>query len=277
LTRTVDPTITEAYNLYQNVDGWQRDYIYYGISEGNTTGPMSYDFSETIGSFSMSDAQGGYNTIADQTGDATINETLDSSNWSHWTDGQFDFEAKVVINSTGGAGTETSKKFAVRPDDLFDLTYQRHSRRFLFWTRTWYTLSSIQSKSVLVNKNVVTWNVKDKSVEFKISFYEVDNPETISATETYTSKFATNFELHGSYGTDVKVGMKFGMSSEVTMSSSITKSTTLTTDVLGEQIINFGDKVILGRLTNPFLGSRWRIRDYDTGSVKFTFEPRRVQ
>jgi len=51
----LDPKVVTAYNTYTgaNVDGWQRDYIYYSITPGTPKGPFKYDFQETITSFSL--------------------------------------------------------------------------------------------------------------------------------------------------------------------------------------------------------------------------------
>ena len=50
----VDQKLIDAYNIYQGNDGWQRDYIYYGITPSTPNGEFSYDFVEHIRLFRIS-------------------------------------------------------------------------------------------------------------------------------------------------------------------------------------------------------------------------------
>lgn len=57
LVRHLDPVLVNAYNIYDqqnpNLNGWQRDFIYYGIQPSSPNGPFIYDFQEHMRSFSM--------------------------------------------------------------------------------------------------------------------------------------------------------------------------------------------------------------------------------
>lgn len=62
--------VIEAYNLYQNTSGWQRDYIYYNISPTSDKGPFDYNYKEYIVGFELlGNAIGAYNKISDQNSD----------------------------------------------------------------------------------------------------------------------------------------------------------------------------------------------------------------
>ncbi|MDR0333074.1 MAG: hypothetical protein LBI15_06375 [Dysgonamonadaceae bacterium] len=52
---SIDSKLRTAFEIYENADGWQRDYIYYNITPGNPNGPFSRDYHETITSFRFSD------------------------------------------------------------------------------------------------------------------------------------------------------------------------------------------------------------------------------
>ncbi|MEE1899578.1 hypothetical protein V1389_14610 [Flavobacterium rakeshii] len=277
-TRHVDEKISDAYSLYQEIDGWHRDYLYYNITSGTPNGPMSNDFKEFLGKFKMvGDGYAAYDLIADQTDDPSVNPKPEGGNWAHWTEGQFEFQVSFLINSTGGSGEETNRYFPVRPDDLFQLTYSKHEKGKWFWKKTWYTLDDIDNKTLLLNIPVVVWDLEDKSIEVEVTFYEVDIPSTTTYTTSHVSEFATNFELNTSLGETQKVGMKFGASAKETNTRTISRVMTQGNDPLGSDIVEFGDDVIVGRRNAPFFGSYWKIRSYSTGSVEFTFEPKRVQ
>ena len=49
----LDQKIVDAYYLYQSADGWQRDYVYYGITPSRPNSQLSYDFVEHIRSFDI--------------------------------------------------------------------------------------------------------------------------------------------------------------------------------------------------------------------------------
>lgn len=93
-------------------------------------------------------------------------------------------------------------------------------------------------------------------------------------------KFAANFNIDATLGVKVKAGLKFGASLETTQTNTVQKTFTQGNDFLGEAIVNFADKVILGQTAVGWLGgARWQTRDYTTGLgyCKFSIEPKRVQ
>ncbi len=108
----IDSKIKTAYDTYKGTDGWQRDYIYYNITPGQTKGKFSYDYQEHITSFSMNDGNN-LAIISDQEGDPVNTPKYYSPKWqrdaarSPWTGNAFRFKINVLINAKNGVGTST--------------------------------------------------------------------------------------------------------------------------------------------------------------------------
>ncbi|MUV04324.1 hypothetical protein GN157_11450 [Flavobacterium rakeshii] len=101
----------------------------------------------------------------------------------------------------------------------------------------------------------------------------------IPTTTTHVSEYTTNFELNTTLGTTEKVGMKFGGSAKSIETNSISRTLTQGNGDLGQAVVNFDDNVLIDKDTLPrFFGfSKYKIRNYSTGTVRFTFEPGKIQ
>ena len=86
-------------------------------------------------------------------------------------------------------------------------------------------------------------------------------------------KYATNFGFDATFGTTAKFGLKFGASLEESRSISNTLRYAEGNDELGSVIINFADKVIIGRNAN----GTYNTREYDNTVFAISLEPKRVQ
>lgn len=281
-TRNLDPILADAYNIYDqqnpNLNGWQRDYIYYRIQPSSPNGPFIYDFQEHLRGFSMTgDPMNAYNKISDQTGDPFFNNNH-RINSSHWTGGFYEFKVRTIINAKNGVGNELINGFSVSPDQLFLLEYETYTTGTWFWQKTYYRLKSINNQTVLVDVPLFNWDLDEYASSIKIEIEEVDLTTTTVITDTRTVKFATNFSIDTTLGTKVKTGLKFGASLETTQTHTVQKTFTQGNDFLGEAIVNFADKIIINR-RNSFLGTTWTTRDYTTGSgyCSFSVEPKKVQ
>ena len=88
----------EAYKIYKNTTGWQRDYIYYGITPTTDKGPFDYNMKEFLVGFElMGDALGFYRKIADQDGDPKSSIPIGgvlpaNSSIITWTEGEYEFK-----------------------------------------------------------------------------------------------------------------------------------------------------------------------------------------
>jgi len=278
-TNYLDPVIVQAYNIYQqqhpNLNGWQRDYIYYGIEPSNPNGPFSYDFQEHITTFSMSgNAMDALDKISNQTGDPILNKNDHRINTSHWTGGFFEFKVRTLINAKNGIGNELINGFSLSPDELFDVEYEIYSKGKSFWKKRYYRFKSISLKQTLVNLPLINWDLDVYAASIKIQIEEVDLTTTTVTTDTRTVDFATNFEINANVFK--KIGLKFGASLKNTQTHTVQKTYTEGNDDFYHVIVNFADKVITNR--RKFMGHKiWETRVYKTGHCNFSVEPKRVQ
>ncbi|MCL1679122.1 hypothetical protein M2T92_08820 [Elizabethkingia miricola] len=275
----VDSKVQQAYEIYKNTDGWQRDYIYYDITPGQQRGQFKYDFQEHLTSFRMNDANG-LTIISDQTGDPKNNPAyrtgpimiaLGNLPTTQWTGGAFEFKIHVLINATNGVGSSIDKYFSVSPENLYNAEYERMfpGNKLL---RNAFKLKNITPKDVPLNIQLFNWDLNQYASSIKISIEEVDLTEEETRTDTRSVKFATNFNIDPTDGFLKKMGLKFGSSLERNESSTVTYKVTKSSDQLGDVIINFADNVV-----TSFNGSTFTKREYNSGLYTITVEPRRVQ
>ncbi|MCT4285926.1 hypothetical protein CMU66_16795 [Elizabethkingia anophelis] len=259
----VDSKLQQAYEIYKNADGWQRDYIYYDITPGQQKGQFKYDYQEYLTSIRIDD----FFSISDQTntGDPTFLRALERG----WTEGMFDFRINVLVNANNGIGSSIVKYFSCGPGDLFDLVYEQ--KRISLGVLVW-VIKDIQPKTKLINIPLFSWDLNQYASTIKISIEEVDLTEEETKTDTRSVKFATNFGIDTD-GLIKKIGIKFGASLERNESSTVTYKVTKSSDQLGDVTINFADKIITGFDGGSYVGRE----NYSSGKYKITVEPRRVQ
>jgi len=274
--QSLDQKIITAYNTYNgvNVDGWQRDYIYYGITPSTPKGPFKYDFQESIKSFSLQgDPTSAYLKIADQTGDPRLLSKIVGSSSSvdvaSWVGGSYEFKIRVIVNGKNGIGSEIVKYFNATVYDLFDFTYIRTTRSLsgYYWERQINGL-----KTMNLNIPIFNWDLDQYASTIKIDIEEIDLTETTVLTDTRTVEFANNFNVDAGFGTITKIGLKYGTSLKTTTTSTVQRTFTQGNDLLGDVIVNFADNVIIS--TD---GSTYTTREYSSGLYSISVEPVRVQ
>jgi hypothetical protein len=197
---------------------------------------------------------------------------------SHWTSGNYVFEVKTLFNNKGGIGTEDVKRFALSPDQLFDLQYNLYPHPLVPFTL--YILAGIQNKTVNLNQLLFNWDLNQYASTIKISIEEVDNTVIQSQKIIDNVKYATNFGVDTGFNIGiVKIGLKFGASLEETRQKENFITWTDGNDVLGSVIINFADKVIIDQFPDPYYlwGTIYRTREYDNTMFAISVEPKRVQ
>lgn len=268
----IDQVVRDAYNIYQNVDGWQRDYVYYSINPNQPNGKFKYDFKEGIKSFRMlGDPLTAYQKIAAQVdGDPLIIQGFGSG----WTEGNFEFKVTTYVgNKGGGAALELEVLIPISPEDLFELTYVDIGG----WFNNVYLLTDIQLKTVNLPNfyTILNWDLNLYSTVLKMSIEEQDPSVNITRTLAVGAKFATNFGFE--FGEEKKLGLKFGGSSETSTSQTYTETRKLESDDLGDITVNFQDNIILNKLPFLFGDNLWVTRDYTTGYCAIGVEPIRVQ
>jgi hypothetical protein len=93
----VPQKVLDAYNIYSNNKGWQRDYIYYGLTPTNTAGPLDNNYKEYLVGFEMiGNADVNLNKISDQSSDPKRTKDMSYTRASkYWTDGEFEFRGNL--------------------------------------------------------------------------------------------------------------------------------------------------------------------------------------
>ena len=241
----------EAYKIYKNTTGWQRDYIYYGITPTTDKGPFDYNMKEFLVGFElMGDALGFYRKIADQDGDPKSSIPIGgvlpaNSSIITWTEGEYEFKVTTYVGSKSTIGTEYKSFFRLKPDQLFRAGVERVISRPGMPGYTVYKLVGLKSKRVDLDLPLFEWDLENYGATIKIAIEEVDGQETEVNSISSSIEFATNFGFDASFGEKVKFGVKFGSTIKEVLNVSNTITKTLGGDELGEVIINFADPVVI--------------------------------
>ena len=241
----------EAYKIYKNTTGWQRDYIYYGITPTTDKGPFDYNMKEFLVGFElMGDALGFYRKIADQDGDPKSSIPIGgvlpaNSSIITWTEGEYEFKVTTYVGSKSTIGTEYNSFFRLKPDQLFRAEVERVISRPGMPGYTVYKLVGLKSKRVDLDLPLFEWDLENYGATIKIAIEEVDGQETEVNSISSSIEFATNFGFDASFGEKVKFGVKFGSTIKEVLNVSNTITKTLGGDELGEVIINFADPVVI--------------------------------
>ena len=241
----------EAYKIYKNTTGWQRDYIYYGITPTTDKGPFDYNMKEFLVGFElMGDALGFYRKIADQDGDPKSSIPIGgvlpaNSSIITWTEGEYEFKVTTYVGSKSTIGTEYKSFFRLKPDQLFRAEVERVISRPGMPGYTVYKLVGLKSKRVDLDLPLFEWDLENYGATIKIAIEEVDGQETEVNSISSSIEFATNFGFDASFGEKVKFGVKFGSTIKEVLNVSNTITKTLGGDELGEVIINFADPVVV--------------------------------
>lgn len=241
----------EAYKIYKNTTGWQRDYIYYGITPTTDKGPFDYNMKEFLVGFElMGNALGFYRKIADQDGDPKSSIPIGgvlpaNSSIITWTEGEYEFKVTTYVGSKSTIGTEYKSFFRLKPDQLFRAEVERVISRPGMPGYTVYKLVGLKSKRVDLDLPLFEWDLENYGATIKIAIEEVDGQETEVNSISSSIEFATNFGFDASFGEKVKFGVKFGSTIKEVLNVSNTITKTLGGDELGEVIINFADPVVI--------------------------------
>ncbi|MFR3331653.1 MAG: hypothetical protein ACLTSL_16170 [Odoribacter splanchnicus] len=241
----------EAYKIYKNTTGWQRDYIYYGITPTTDKGPFDYNMKEFLVGFElMGDALGFYRKIADQDGDPKSSIPIGgalpaNSSIITWTEGEYEFKVTTYVGSKSTIGTESKSFFRLKPDQLFSAEVEKVISRPGMPGYTVYKLVGLKSKRVDLDLPLFEWDLENYGATIKIAIEEVDGQETEMGSINSSIEFATNFGFDTSFGEKVKFGVKFGSTMKKVLNVSNTITKTLGGDELGDVVINFADPVVI--------------------------------
>ncbi len=269
----LDSTIINAWKECKDVpNAYDRDYIYYGISKTNPSGPLNRNMRESLFKFRINPNL--FTTIADQAEkDPSLGQTSKESGkltteeivQNVWKDGRFEFYFTCYVgNRESDSPQRQQLVFNLAPREVFSIekvnvdyvnrTLFRHSK----YTYTvdpknlrarWIypaNLENIEMNDVFTKP----WDLQNQSLSIHMTIEERDDSQQIAKTETFTDTYTskTDFET----GTSDKEGdttstikNTSGFSSTTTHTSTTTTTTTLTSDNLGTLTFYFYDPIIV--------------------------------
>lgn len=302
--------LVEAYRYFHGTNGgidqkgFQRDYLYYGITPSDTVGQFNYSTTEYIRSIEIDPKALDY--IADEVQDSGFKMKLDprvKSNWAmepggsrelnerelinrFWTTGTYDIKFKIISSTST---TPTEVMIPLRPEELWDFhtkVLYRH-RTMIRSARYIYVLvpKDFTSKVVdLTSYNITLgkWDLSTEALQRFVRIEELDSGAEVEVSSEYDMERFTEKVVKGG----IKFGVGFGKSSQNNFGinsdySSTDKKTdrykhsvkiryTQNSDLLGVIPIYYYDPII------EYTGSGYKINgstefhEYGTGTVKFT-------
>jgi len=158
-----------------------------------------------------------------------------------WSDGYFELRFDVISNAKDGVGERFTDIKSIKPQDLFDIEYGIVGGEV-------YYIKKIVPKFARVDIPLQEWDLENLTYGWKISVSELDQASSSTVSTTNTSKFATNFGLD-----NIKKGLKFGASAELSSSKTHTYTVQNATDELGDVLVHFGDRICLGKTPTGYL------------------------
>lgn len=246
-----------AYNVFpNNLIGWQRDYVYYNITNEVDRGPFDLRFKECIVGFEL--LGNPYNTIeklSDQPNDPKLDGVwhqkptrVPGTYWlSPWSDGEYEFDVRIFTTNTtdNTYAIANTTKMRIDPTKLFKVQTD------VVGVNKKYKITGIKNLYCIPHLPLFEWNLQRMGTTIRIEIAEFDPSETIKRTEKYAVEFATNFEYSITTGTDVKVGQKYGTSTKTSHEVTYEITTTYNSDELGGVFVNFGDEITLSNQYKP--------------------------
>lgn len=276
----------DAYNVFGSYTpgGWQRDYIYYGLTPVHTQGGYNQNYVEQLTSFSLSGSPSSAYTSIATAQDPMLRDQvfMPTNEVAGWTDGSYEFKIRNAYGAkNSNLGAQETKLFGVNPSDLFSITYEPVTGAgiwiYLLYKRPVITgLKTIDLYNGAYYGTRVEfsgWDLNNFCNQWLLSFEESDTPTEITTSVSQTNKFNANFSIEPSTGILKKIGLKFGASIEQSLTNTYTSKHTDISDDLGTSVISFWDNVVnLNPATNTLVP-----RTYSTGKVVFEFRPMLAQ
>lgn len=260
--------LKDAYNVFDGIvtQAWQRDNIYYGLTPTQNEGAFKggkYEESITYFRLQGNNPQGVFHLMSNTSNPANPDPQLTNQDWENnkrvpWTDGYFEIGINIVDNSKTRNVVNTSSGFSAKPSELFTYTHISKTvwRGFwpIRWKRTYYKpiingykgIDFTSTNLDATKLNIHEWDLTDYSNTWHYEFVEIDyTTETTSATSE-SRKYNTNIQIDTSIplGDKVKLGLKFGASSEETQTTSRSMKWTEGNASLGKFDVSFWDNVL---------------------------------
>lgn len=302
-----DHKLVEAYKYFHGTNGgidqkgFQRDYLYYGITPSDTVGQLNYSTTEYIRTIEIDPKA--LNFIADEIEDKEHRTKLDpvvKSRWEKeygrflnerelidrfWTVGTYDLKF-TIINSK--STTPTVVVVPLRPEDLWDFHINLKHRHGNIFRRhkNIYTLDPKDFTSKVVNLTSYNitfgkWDLSTEALQRFVRIEELDSGAEVEVSSEYDMERFTERVVKG--GT--KFGIGFGKNSQNSFGISSDYSSTdrktdrykhavkiryiQESDLLGIIPIYYYDPII-EYISGYKINGSTKFHEYGTGSVKFT-------
>lgn len=245
---------------YENNLPYHRDYVYYNIapSLGLNTGTLNTNYSEFLTSFELQNS-GVFGELHD-----------DNITDSPYSDGDLEFIIKVFAVSGNNTIELVSKWFDVPYSGLVSIVPIGNG----YWKE-----GVVRHYVLPTPLELAVWDMKQYGNTLKFALWEED--ATTSQTLNYSVSLSSTFGFN--FSNNIKDGPNFGSnsSSTQTIGGSYTLQVNGGNDPLYEALVYWHDPVLFW--DEPAMGpgapapwnQHWaRSKEYSTGKVKFSIEPR---
>mgnify|MGYP006145268743 FL=1 len=272
--------------------GFQRDFIYYGITPQNMTGSLNHSVNEYIQFLEIDPKV--YYDISGQRDSQIYNRdpfivnsgvTRKSRNGytsaelidRMWSKGAYNFRFEVYTS----LGAPIIVFAPLRPDQIWDFNIDHSYRHSTWFRKSKHTYkidpSKFTSKLVVLPNPIYIgkWDIKNEPLTRYLKIYEDDEGEELIYKETFEMSFAHESNFVGY--TKISLGLKEEVNSTIGVAGNIESPTTITkpieinvlrsveSDYLGSIKMYFYDPVLQEVSTNT---NSVIVHKYDTGSVK---------
>lgn len=290
----LDSKVIAAYNEFGEMPGrYHRDYIYYGITNENSSGIYNNYYKEYIYKIKFSNANGGglYDTTSGDYIDGHFPEpitkyreknklTIDElKDLDLRIEGKLELRVYAVMGTKNGEALTAEDTYNVALDELFavDKVYvEERGTNIVLWRRKyvysinqtclvpiWYTLNKPLELPV-----DDSWNLSQSTPYIKIRIEEWDQGETKSRTEEFSISMANNASTET---TEEGHKIGYGTTTTTTYKDTYTYSYVNSSEVFGEAFVKFTDPIIASKE-----GDKYRINVYTFGDMDAMILPRHI-
>ncbi len=256
--------LKDAYNVFDGVvtQAWQRDNIYYQLTPEQTTNTyVGGKYVEAITYFKLTgNPKDVFNFMSNQFHGSNPDPQLINQDWSSkkrtpWTDGNFEIGISITDNSKQRGTLNTTLAFDAKPSDLFTYTYEtKKVTQAIFWKKTYYKpiingFKGIDFTSLAIDAtqlHINPWDLNEYSNHWYYEVKELDFTTNHEFTTTNVKKYNTNIQVDVGFSLwdIVKIGLKFGASSEETNTDARVFKWVEGDDFLGQFDVAFGDNIL---------------------------------
>lgn len=296
----LDPMLISAFgNFSQNVSSsniaqnkaYQRDYIYYGITNKDSQGTLNQNVTDYIdylevnpniyfklalnanekGNPSISN-----NEVSQEKRELSTEELIDRM----WTKGAYEFKFEVFSDDSN---TSSSVIIPVKPSDIwnFNISHTRRNGTVFRSSKNTYKINpeNFTSKIFRLNDMVAftKWDISKESLHRYVNVSEVN----LSSTNTQEVSYTVSKVAEGKFNGSVKLGIGSATNTELGGSGSYKEETTEVKKFV--RTYNVADDVLAGSIKvyfyNPVINNiqnqnRCDLFYYSTGAISFSIIPK---